>query len=63
LKPGEAQFQPCSEALYQHRRETESKDDPAGWCVPGGVPRCDAVPYPFQILNTPGIVLIRPDRN
>jgi hypothetical protein len=58
LKPGEVPFQPWSEALYKHRRETESKDDPTGWCVPGGVPRSDAVPYPFKILNTPGIVLI-----
>src|SRR5262245_55437346 len=39
LKPGSVPFQPWAEALYKHRRETESKEDPTGWCVPGGVPR------------------------
>jgi hypothetical protein len=58
LKPGSVPFQPWAEALYKQRRATESKDDPTGWCVPGGVPRSDAVPYPFKIVNTPGMVAI-----
>src|SRR5512142_1506355 len=37
LKPGEVPFQPWAEALYKQRQETQSKDDPTGWCVPGGV--------------------------
>ena len=32
-------FQPWAAELYKHRRDTESKEDPTGWCVPGGVPR------------------------
>ena len=51
-------FRPWAEALYKQRGDTLSKDDPTGWCVPGGVPRSDAVPYPFKILSTPGMVLI-----
>jgi len=58
LKPDAIPFQPWAEALYNKRRATESKDDPTGWCVPGGVPRADAVPYPFKIINTPGNMLI-----
>lgn len=58
LKPGEVPFQPWAEALYKQRRETQSKDDPTGWCVPGGVPRSDAVPYPFKALHAPGLVAI-----
>jgi hypothetical protein len=58
LQPGSVPFQPWAEALYKHRRETESKEDPTGWCVPGGVPRSDAVPYPFKIVNTAGMVVI-----
>jgi hypothetical protein len=58
LKPGSVPFQPWAEELYKKRRETESKDDPTGWCVPGGVPRADAVPYPFKIVNTTGMVII-----
>ena len=58
LKPGSVPLQPWAEALYKHRRETESKEDPTGWCVPGGVPRSDAVPYPFKIISTKGMVVI-----
>jgi hypothetical protein len=58
LKPGSVPFRPWSEELYKHRRDTESKDDPTGWCVPGGVPRADLVPYPFKIVNTPNMVII-----
>ncbi len=58
LKPGEVSFQPWAETLYKNRRATESKDDPTGWCVPGGVPRSDVVPYPFKILQMPGMMVI-----
>jgi len=52
-------FQPWAAELYKHRRETQSKDDPTGWCVVGGVPRSTAVPYPFKILHaTNGMVVI-----
>jgi hypothetical protein len=51
-------FQGWSEQLYNHRRETQSKDDPTGHCVVGGVPRSDAVPYPFKILNVPNMTVI-----
>jgi hypothetical protein len=58
LKPAEVSLQPWAAELYQHRRNTESKEDPTGWCVPGGVPRADVVPYPFKILTLPGVTLI-----
>jgi hypothetical protein len=58
LKPGEVSFLPAAAALYQHRRDTESKEDPTGWCIPGGVPRADVVPYPFKIFVLPGVTLI-----
>lgn len=58
LKPGDVAFQPWAEELYNKRRATESKDDPTGWCVPGGVPRNNAVPYPFKIANTNGMTVI-----
>src|SRR5579862_259329 len=52
LKPGEVSFQPWAEKLYQHRVDTEGKDDPQAYCVLSGVPREDVVPYPFKIMNT-----------
>jgi hypothetical protein len=58
LPPNSVPFRPWAEDLYKHRRETLSKEDPTGWCVPGGVPRSDAVPYPFKIMDTPGVLMI-----
>ena len=58
LKPGELGFQPWAETLFKHRQETKSKDDPTGYCIPGGVPRSDLVGYPFKIIEAPGMVVI-----
>jgi hypothetical protein len=58
LQPNSVPFQPWAQALYKQRGDTLSKDDPSGWCVPGGVPRSDAVPYPFKILTAPGMTVI-----
>jgi len=54
----ELPFQPWAEKLYQQRRATESIDDPTGNCIPGGLPRSDAVPYPFKIINADKMVII-----
>ena len=58
LEAGEGQFQPWAEQLYQQRGATESKDDPTGKCIVGGVPRSTAVPYPFKIFNTTSNVVV-----
>jgi hypothetical protein len=58
LKPGEVPFQPWAEKLYKERLENLGKEDPTGRCIPGGVPRSTAVPYPFKILTTPNIVVV-----
>jgi hypothetical protein len=58
LKPGSVPFQPWAEELYKKRRATDSKDDPTAACIVGGVPRSDLVPYPFKILQVPGMLVI-----
>lgn len=58
MKPEDVPFQPWAEALYKQRRGNLSIDDPVGHCIMAGVPRADAVPYPFKILNSPGEVVI-----
>ncbi len=58
LKPGAVPFQPWSQELYKQRLGTLGKDDPTGRCIPGGVPRSTAVPYPFKILAAPNIVVV-----
>jgi hypothetical protein len=58
FKPGDLPFQPWAEALFKQRRATESKEDPTGNCIPGGVPRADSVPYPFKIVPSDKMVVI-----
>ncbi len=58
LKPGEVSFQPWAAALYKHRQDTLSRDDPQARCVLSGVPRENVVPYPFKILNSNGEIVI-----
>jgi hypothetical protein len=58
LKPEDVPYQPWAEALYKQRRATDSKDDPTANCIVGGVPRSDLVPYPFKILQVPGMTVI-----
>src|SRR5579862_4320221 len=35
LKPEDIPYQPWAKKLFDSRRDTLSKDDPTGWCVPG----------------------------
>jgi hypothetical protein len=58
LKPGEVLLQPWAAAVYKQRRDTLSKDNPVGHCELPGVPQMDAVPYPYKILQYPGLVVI-----
>jgi hypothetical protein len=58
LKSSDLPFQPWAAALFKQRRDTESKEDPTGNCIPGGVPRADAVPYPYKIVNSDKMVVI-----
>jgi hypothetical protein len=58
LPPNSVPFQPWAADLYKHRADTLSKEDPTGWCIPGGVPRSNSVPYPFKIVTTPTITYV-----
>jgi hypothetical protein len=58
LKPGSVPFRPWAKELYEQRVKNDSKDDPTANCVVGGVPRSDLVPYPFKILQLPGLTVI-----
>jgi len=54
----EIPFQPWAETLYKERKENISREDPEARCLPPGVPRMSTTPYPFRIMQTPGITLI-----
>ena len=59
MKSGETiPYRPWAETLYKQRVANNAKDDPTSNCIVGGVPRSDFVPYPFKILETPGMVVI-----
>jgi hypothetical protein len=58
MKPEDIPLQPWAEALYKTRRENLSIDDPVGHCIMAGVPRADAVPYPWKIINSAGEMAI-----
>jgi hypothetical protein len=58
LKPGSVPFQPWAKELYDQRVKSNSKDDPTAACIVGGVPRSDLVPYPFKVLQMPGLTVI-----
>lgn len=50
-------FQPWAKALYEQRLASLSKDDPEGLCLPPGIPRMMATPFPFQIFQMPDRVI------
>jgi hypothetical protein len=58
LKPGDVLFQPPAAELYNLRQSTLSKDDPVGYCKLPGVPQMSAVPYPYKIIQNPGLIVI-----
>src|SRR5580692_6595722 len=58
LKPDEVQMQPAAEGLF-NRRKTGSlpATDPDANCLPQGVPKIDATPAPFKILQEPNVIV------
>jgi hypothetical protein len=51
-------LQPWAAEVFRQRRADISKDDPEGLCLPPGVPRVNTTPFPFRILQTPGLIVI-----
>lgn len=43
--------------IFQYRQDTQSKDDPEGFCLPPGVPRMMYTPYPTEIFQMPDRIL------
>jgi hypothetical protein len=50
-------FQPWAKKAYDERVANLSKDDPEGLCLPPGIPRMMATPFPFQIYQQPDRVI------
>lgn len=55
---GDVPFRPAAEEAYRQRLERLGVDDPLTRCLPPGVPRIFADPFPYKIAQLPGMVLI-----
>jgi hypothetical protein len=59
IKPEQVPFQPWAKALYDQRTDgSHSKEDPDANCLPQGVPKIDAAPAPWKIVQSPGSLVI-----
>jgi hypothetical protein len=59
IKPGELPIQPWAEALTKERMTgSQAGEESNANCLPQGVPRINATPNPFKILQYPDLVVI-----
>jgi hypothetical protein len=59
MKPGEVPFQPWAKTLFEQRADgSHSREDPDANCLPQGVPKIDAAPAPWKIVQTPGFIVV-----
>src|SRR5947199_1046131 len=59
LKPEDVPYQPWAKALFDERKTgAHSKEDQPANCLPQGVPRINAAPAPWKLVQTPGFIAI-----
>lgn len=59
LKPGEVPMQPWAEALTKERASLkDAVEESDANCLPQGVPKINATPVPFKIVQDPGLVIV-----
>ena len=59
LKPGEVPFQPWARTLVGQRADgSHSGEDPYANCLPSGVPRVNATPQPWKVIQKPEVIVI-----
>jgi hypothetical protein len=59
MPPEAVPFQPWAKELFDRRKDGSlSREDPDASCLPQGVPKVDAVAYPWKMLQTPGSIVV-----
>jgi len=59
LKPEEVPFRPCAKALFDERKGgAHSGEDPTALWLPAGVPRVNAAPPPWKLVQKPDFIVI-----
>ena len=56
FKPADAPLRPAAAAILQERRAGFAKDIPLTRCLPAGVPLVNALPAPYKLIQTPGVI-------
>jgi hypothetical protein len=56
FKPEEIPIRPAAAAIAQERRAGFAKDIPLTRCLPAGVPLVNALPAPYKLIQTPGVI-------
>ena len=51
--PAAIPYRPWARQIAMQRRETDSRDDPNGYCLPPAGPRIMTTPYPMEIIQMP----------
>ena len=57
-EPGVIPFKEWAEEVWKWRYDTFGRDDPAAYCIVGGVPRVNLIPYPLRIVTAPDRVVV-----
>ena len=58
-----AELQPSAAQIYARNRDSVGKLNPASNCLPRGVPWADSTPFPYKILQLPGLIVILYEEN
>jgi hypothetical protein len=59
LKPGDVPYLPWAKTLFEDRATgAHSREDPDANCLPQGVPKIDAAPAPWKVVQNPGFIVI-----
>jgi hypothetical protein len=59
LKVKKVPFQPWAKSLYDERKTgAHSKEDPSTQCLPQGLPRMNAAPGQWKLVQNPGFIVI-----
>jgi hypothetical protein len=59
LKPEDVLMQPWAEKIFTERKAgLHAKEEPDANCLPQGVPKLDAAPVPWKIIQLPGEVVV-----
>lgn len=59
MKPGDVPYLPWAKSVFEQRADgSHSREDPDANCLPQGVPKIDAAPAPWKIVQNPSLVVI-----